>query len=82
MVIFNKTIGKYTVEELETALETQKNTGRPYVFLYFKENAECDPAEKEKVLEIAKKYGLGPIEYSDPSEIKDAVFQKLMHDNK
>ena len=81
VVIFNEKVGKYTVEELEIALETQKNTGRPFVFLYFKKNAECDPVGKKNVLEIAQKYGLEPREYSEPAEIKDAVFQKLRYDH-
>ncbi len=77
VVIFNEKVGKYTVEELEIALETQKNSGHPFVFLYFRKDAECDPVGKEKVLELAREYGLEPKEYADPSEIVNTVFQKI-----
>lgn len=77
VVIFNRKIGEYTFDELKLALETQKNSGHPFVFLYFRKDAECDPVGKEKVLEIAQKYGLEPKEYADPSEIVNTVFQKI-----
>lgn len=47
VMLFHSKVGPYTEEEFDTAFEHFKNTGRPFIFTYFK-NAEFNTANASR----------------------------------